>query len=86
MLICSLKYVSFKHFGFKKSDIYQKVFNLKICIDTEGAQIRTKVERNKFLKKGQKISIFKNKKFHLYPIDVYEKLKKMIISKLDLMV
>ena len=60
----------------KNLKFIKKFSNLKICIDTEGAQIRTKVERNKILKKGQKISIFKNKKFHLYPIDVYEKLKK----------
>ena len=54
----------------------KKCSKLKICIDTEGAQIRTKINKVRNLKKGQKISIYKNKKFHLYPHDVYEKLKK----------
>ena len=54
----------------------KKFSNLKICIDTEGAQIRTKIDKNKNLKKGQKISIYKNKKFHLYPPDIHAKLKK----------
>ena len=54
----------------------KKCSKLKICIDTEGAQIRTKINKVRNLKKGQKISIYKNKKFHLYPHDVFEKLKK----------
>ena len=61
----------------KKNIIFvKKNSNLKICIDTEGAQIRTKVKKKQFLKKNQKIKIFKNKNFYLYPNDVYNKLKK----------
>ncbi len=60
----------------KNIKFIKKYSKLKICIDTEGAQIRTKTDKSKNLKKGQKISIYKNEKFHLYPNDVYEKLKK----------
>ena len=60
----------------KNISLIKKNSNLKICIDTEGAQIRTKVKKKQFLKKNQKIRIFKNKNFYLYPNDVYEKLKK----------
>jgi len=60
----------------KNLDFIKKFSNLKICIDTEGAQIRTKVSKNKYLKKGQKISIHLDKGFHLYPSDVFKKLKK----------
>ena len=48
---------------------------IPICIDTEGAQIRTKCKRVKFLKKNQKIKIEKNSNFFLYPSEVISKLK-----------
>ncbi len=48
---------------------------LNICLDTEGAQIRTKIKKKIFIKKNQKIRIFKNKNFHLYPSDVFQKLR-----------
>tara|TARA_B100001989_G_C24469461_1_gene428446 strand:+ start:20 stop:886 length:867 start_codon:yes stop_codon:yes gene_type:complete len=48
-----------------------------ICIDTEGAQIRTKVDIKKFIKKNTIFKLFKKKSsFNLYPNEVYEKLKK----------
>ena len=48
-----------------------------ICIDTEGAQIRTKVKKRNFYKKKNRIKIFKNKgNFNLYPKEVFHKLKK----------
>ena len=50
-------------------------------MDTEGAQIRTKINRKIKLKK-QKIKLYKNKKFHLYPADVYDKLKKNDVLEL----
>tara|TARA_B100000242_G_C43036118_1_gene483062 strand:+ start:713 stop:1681 length:969 start_codon:yes stop_codon:yes gene_type:complete len=56
--------------------------NLKICIDTEGAQIRTKINKKISLKKNQKLRLFKSKKFHLYPIDVYDKIKKNDVLEL----
>lgn len=58
----------------------KKNSNIKICIDTEGAQIRTKikVKKKKFFKKNHKGVIFKkfSKGFSLYPDDVFEKIKK----------
>jgi pyruvate kinase len=57
----------------KKIRMYSKT---PICIDTEGAQIRTKIAKKKLIKKGTKIKIHKNKFFHLYPENVYNKLKK----------
>jgi len=48
-----------------------------ICIDTEGAQIRTKARKKVFLKKN-KIFYFsdRNNPFSLYPLNVLKKLKK----------
>jgi len=55
----------------------KKHTNIPICIDTEGAQIRTKVKKGKFIKLGQKIKINKTKdNFFLYPEEIYEKIKK----------
>ena len=48
-----------------------------ICIDTEGAQIRTKVKSKKLIKKNKIFKLFKSKNsFSLYPDDVFNKLKK----------
>ena len=48
----------------KKSIKYiRKYTKVPICIDTEGAQIRTKVKKEIFLKNGQKIKI-KNSKMY----------------------
>ena len=60
----------------KNIKFIQKNSNLDICIDTEGAQIRTKISKKIFLKINQKIKIYSNKKFYLYPLNVFEKLKK----------
>ena len=60
----------------KNIEFVKKHSNLKICIDTEGAQIRTKIGKKVDLIKNQKIRIFKNKQFHLYPEEVFEKLKR----------
>ena len=47
-----------------------------ICIDTEGAQIRTKIKRKTFYKKSDEFKIYKsNGNFNLYPEDVFQKLK-----------
>ncbi len=54
----------------------KKYSKTPICIDTEGAQIRTKVKKKKFYRLNSKISIFKhNRNFSLYPPEVYEKIK-----------
>ena len=55
---------------------------MKICIDTEGAQIRTKIKKNIYLKKNQKLKLFKSKGCHLYPTYVFIKLKKNDILEL----
>ena len=47
----------------------------KICIDTEGAQIRTKVYKKVKLKKSN-IHFYKNIMPYLYPEEVFYKLKK----------
>ncbi len=62
----------------KNIKFIQQNSKLKICIDTEGAQIRTKI-------KGSPISVKKNKfffinkkkgKFKLYPENIFDQLKK----------
>ena len=48
-----------------------------ICVDTEGAQIRTKVKASKFFKIGQRFKIYNQTNLvNLYPQEVYFKLKK----------
>ena len=54
----------------------KKNTNVKICVDTEGAQIRTKVNNVVNLKKNQNFTFYKNKFPFLYPIEVFEKIKK----------
>lgn len=55
----------------------RKYTKIPICIDTEGAQIRTKIIKNKKIKKNSKINLYKDKKnFSLYPDEVYSKLKR----------
>ena len=54
----------------------KKYTKTSICIDTEGAQIRTKVKKKKFYKLNSRIKIFKRKgNFCFYPPEVYEKIK-----------
>ena len=49
--------------------------NLPICIDTEGAQIRTKITKKINLKVGKKIKFYKKGKKSLYPIEIFSKIK-----------
>ena len=64
----------------KKKIIYLKKNNFKnICIDTEGAQIRTVLNGSKLMniKEGNKLKITKkNKKLNFYPNEVFSLLKK----------
>ena len=55
----------------------QKKTNCPICIDTEGAQIRSKFKKKKFFQKGSIIDVGYNsdKAMGLYPYDVLSKLK-----------
>ena len=57
--------------------LYVKKFtNIPICIDTEGAQIRTKVKKSIFYKVGKTMQIDKNYgNFNIYPRDVFQKIK-----------
>jgi pyruvate kinase len=61
----------------KNIKLIKKKTNCPICIDTEGAQIRSKFIKKKFFKKNSFIHINKNKysSLDLYPIDVQETLK-----------
>jgi len=54
----------------------KKNTNIPICIDTEGAQIRTKIKKQKSFKINEEFKIFKQKGDNqLYPYDIYDKLK-----------
>ena len=61
----------------KKNIAYiKKKTNCPICIDTEGAQIRSKFKTRKFFKKNSLIYISNNSKhLSLYPHDIQDKLK-----------
>jgi len=62
----------------KKSIAFNKKrTNCPICIDTEGAQIRSKFKKRKFFKKDSFIFIERNKINHLnlYPNDIQDRLK-----------
>ena len=55
----------------------RKFSKIPICIDTEGAQIRTKVKKSKKYKRNEKINIYESKgNFKIYPPEVYKKIKK----------
>ena len=54
----------------------QKHCSIPICIDTEGAQIRTKVKKKCFIKKNKIFNLYRDKNtFKLYPEDVFDQLK-----------
>ena len=57
--------------------LIKKKTNCPICIDTEGAQIRSKYKKRKFYKKNSLLYIEKNKNnvLGLYPDDIQDKLK-----------
>ncbi len=62
----------------KKIKFIRQFTKTNICVDTEGAQIRTKVLKSRDLKKNQNLNIsrFKDKKFlSLYPQEIFGKLK-----------
>ena len=55
----------------------KKYTKTPICIDTEGAQIRSKVKKKIYYKRNQTFVLSKTKgNFKIYPNDIYEKLKK----------
>ena len=57
-------------------EFVRKFSNVPICIDTEGAQIRTKVTKLKFCKLNSILNIYRSSNnFTLYPSGVFNKLK-----------
>lgn len=60
----------------KNIEFIKKRTNCPICIDTEGAQIRSKFKKRKFFKKNSLINISeKNNDLNLYPEDIKDKVK-----------
>ena len=61
----------------KNINFVKRFSSVPICIDTEGAQIRSKVRKKKFCKKGSYLRLFKKHKsyFSLYPPSIFEKIK-----------
>ena len=60
----------------KSIKFIRKYSKIPICIDTEGAQIRTKVKKEKHYRCGQNLKILNfNGNFCLYPENVYPQLK-----------
>ena len=55
--------------------LIKKYSKLPICIDTEGAQIRSKVKKEKFFKKNSKLEISNEKNFALYPEIVFKQIR-----------
>jgi pyruvate kinase len=59
----------------KNINLIKKYSSIPICIDTEGAQIRSKVKKEKIYKKKDKLDISIIGNFSLYPNSVFSKLK-----------
>lgn len=60
----------------KNIEFIKKRTNCPICIDTEGAQIRSKFKKRKFFKKNSLIHISENNNdLNLYPEDIKDKVK-----------
>ena len=77
----SLLRLNMSHIEFKKLKrtimFIRKYSKVPICIDTEGAQIRTKIKKPRKYKTNQKLSIYRqNGNFNIYPNEVFGKIKK----------
>jgi pyruvate kinase len=75
----SLLRINLSHIEIKKlektiNDI-KNYSNIPICLDTEGAQIRSKISKKKFFKKGDIFFINKKNKINFYPEDIVDKFK-----------
>ena len=82
LLRLNMSHIDIKHLK-KKILFIKKNSKIPLCLDTEGAQIRTKIKFNKFYKINQKFKIFKLKNLiNLYPTRVYDELK--ILDILDI--
>ena len=75
LLRLNMSHLSLKNLK-KSIKFIKKYTKTPICIDTEGAQIRIKVKKEKFYKVGQKIIISNTKNgINLYPKSVYHQIK-----------
>ena len=75
LLRINLSHISINKLS-KTIKFIRKYSRVPICLDTEGAQIRTKSKYKKFFKKNDLLKFSKNKgKFRLYPDDVFKKIK-----------
>jgi pyruvate kinase len=76
LLRLNMSHLSLKSFE-KNIKLIRKFSKTPICLDTEGAQIRTKISKKKFFKKNQILRLF-NKKTNLkfYPDEIKNLLKK----------
>ncbi len=60
----------------KKINFIKKYTNIPICIDTEGAQIRTKVKEEQLLKYREKVKIKQqDSNLILYPPSIYSQIR-----------
>ena len=61
----------------KNINFVKKYSSVPICIDTEGAQIRSKVKKKLFYKKGAVLKLFRKQdsNFALYPSSIFKKIK-----------
>ena len=74
LLRLNMSHLSIKELK-KSIKFIKKNSSIPICIDTEGAQIRTKIKKSKFIKLGQIIKIDKSKGgFTLYPEYIKERI------------
>ena len=72
----NLSHINIKNLK-KNIILIRKYCSVPICIDTEGAQIRAKVKKQKKYNTGSLGYIHKDSKnFHLYPTSVFSQVKK----------
>ncbi len=81
--IVSLVRINLSHINFedlkKTIRFIDRHCSIPICIDTEGAQIRAKVNSNKKkkIKKGKYFDLYKKKgSFNLYPFEIFDEIKR----------
>ena len=61
---------------YKTIKFIRKYSKVPICLDTEGAQVRTNIYKKKFINANTKLNIYKSVgNFKLYPNQVFDKLK-----------
>ena len=75
LLRLNMSHLSLKNLK-KSIKFIRKFTKTPICIDTEGAQVRTKVNNEKIIKLGQKIIIKnRNSNFKFYPEKIFNQIK-----------